>query len=55
MAQVYVNLLYADKRTWSQVPENLKAEVKSILKTDVARGFITPERFEEITGEPYVA
>ena len=55
MAQVYVELLYAGKRTWSQVPDSLKREVKSILKSDVARGYITPERYEEITGEPYVA
>lgn len=55
MAQIYVELLYAGKRIWSQVPDSLKREVKSILKNDVARGYITPERYEEITGEPYVA
>lgn len=55
MAQVYVNLLYAGKRTWNHVPDTLKREVKSILRADVARGVITPERYEEITGEPYVA
>ena len=49
MAQVYVELLYAEKRTWSQVPGSLKIEVKSILKSDVARGYITPERCEELT------
>ena len=49
MAQVYVELLYAGKRTWSQVPDSLKGEVKSILKNDVARGYITPERCEELT------
>lgn len=49
MAQVYVELLYAGKRTWSQVPDSLKREVKSILKNDVARGYITSERYEELT------
>ena len=49
MAQVYVELLYAGKRTWSQVPDSLKGEVKSILKNDVARGYITSERYEELT------
>lgn len=55
MAQVYVNLIYAGKRTWSQVPDKLKDGVKSILKADVARGYITPERYKEITGKKYVA
>ena len=55
MAQVYVELLYAGKRTWSQVPDRLKSKVKSILKNDVARGYITPERYEGIMGEPYAA
>lgn len=55
MAKVYVKLLYAGRRTWSQVPDDLKREVKSLLKADVVGGIITPERYEEITGEPYVA
>ena len=55
MAQVYVELLYAGKRTRSQVPDSLKREVKSILNNDVARGYVTPERYEESTGEPYDA
>lgn len=55
MAQIYVKLLYADKRTWQQVPDSLKREIKNILKADIACGVITTERYEEITGEPYVA
>ena len=54
MAQVYVKLLYADRRTWEQVPDNLKEDVNNILKSDVAQGVITPERYEEITGGSYV-
>ena len=54
MAQVYVNLLYAGKRTWGQIPNSLKEDVNTILKADVARGYITAEKYKEITGEPYV-
>lgn len=54
MAQVYVKLLYAGKRTWEQVPDSLKKDAEGILKSDVARGFITPERYTEITGGSYV-
>lgn len=55
MARVYVNLLYAGMRTWNQIPDTLKREIKSIFRADVACGVITPERYEEITGEPYAA
>lgn len=55
MAKVYVTLLYADRRTWSQVPDGLKREVKTLMKADVVSGVISIERYEEITGEPYAS
>ena len=57
MAKIYVKLLYTERRTWSQVPDDndLKRDVKTLMKLDVANGVITVERYEEITGEPYVA
>lgn len=55
MAKIYVKLLYTERRTWSQVPDDLKRDVKTLMKLDVVNGVITVERYEEITGEPYVA
>ena len=53
MVYVYVTLLYAGKRTWEQIPENLKENVKVVLKEEVSNGVITPERYKEITGDSY--
>ena len=53
MARVYVNLLYASKRVWAQIPKNLKEEVKSLLIEDVNKGVTSPELYEAITGESY--
>ncbi len=54
MALVYKKLIYTGKRTWEEVPDGLKRDVKRLLKDDVANGVITPEKYQEITGEPYV-
>lgn len=53
MARVYLQLLYAGRRTWDKIPTNLKEEVKALLIADVSSGVITPERYTELTGEPY--
>lgn len=53
MVYVYMTLLYAGKRTWEQIPENLKEDVKVALKEEVSKGDITPERYTEITGDSY--
>ena len=53
MARIWANRLEAGTRTWSEVPLTWQESTKSCLKTDVIKGKITAERYEEITGEPY--
>ena len=35
------------------MPTEVEAIVIELLKADVANGVLTPERYEEITGQPY--
>jgi len=55
MAKVYAELLIAKVRVWSTVPEQIKESVKGVLKQYVSEEIITPETYEEIVGEEYVA
>lgn len=54
MPKVYQVLVLNGKRTWDKVPDNLKQEVKDLLKQDVINGDISAEQFEKIVGEKYV-
>lgn len=53
MAKIYADLLIAGRKQFSQVPAQIQPEVKVILQGYVAAGTITPEKYEEIVGEPY--
>lgn len=55
MNRVWANRLEAGDKTWDNVPSSRKAAVEVILREDTSKGvnFMTPERFESITGKPY--
>lgn len=53
MNKIWANRLIAGDKTWDEVPESRKPGVKAELKLRVLAGEITPERYEEIVGEPY--
>lgn len=56
MAKIWANRLIAgDRFTWEDVPASRKDAVLAELRSRVASGKITAERFEEITGEVYSA
>ena len=53
MAKIWANRLVAGTKRWDDVPASRKDEVLEELRSRVADGDITPEKFEEITGEVY--
>ena len=55
MARIWANRLEDPESTWkwSDVPVYRQNAVKSVLQADVDSGRISPERYREITGEPY--
>lgn len=53
MSEIWANRLIAGTKTWGQVPASRKSGVKAVLKSRVEDGEITPEQYEEITGEQY--
>lgn len=50
MTRIYADLVKAERKFFSDVPEKLKSGVREILKSE-----LTPEEYERITGEIYVA
>lgn len=52
---IWANRLVAGTKTWTQVPQSRKSGVKAVLKERVEDGEITPQRYQEIVGEPYEA
>lgn len=50
MDRVYADLVKAGRKDFSRIPEKLKNAVRSILRNE-----LTPEEYERITGEKYVA
>ena len=50
MDKVYADLVKAGRKEFSKIPENLKNSVRTILHNE-----LTPEEYERITGEKYVA
>lgn len=50
MARVYADLVKAGRKTFAEVPASLKNSVREILKVE-----LTPEEYQQITGERYVA
>ena len=53
MARIWANRLEAGTKTWDEVPQSRKASVKAVLREDVEADKLTPEQYEEITGEKY--
>lgn len=55
MNRIWANRLEAGTKIWLEVPNSRKNAVKAILAEDVVNGIndMTPEKYQEITGEPY--
>ena len=55
MNRIWANRLEAGTQVWASVPASRKAAVKEILRDDAITGHndMTPERYTEITGEPW--
>ena len=53
MNVIWANRLIARIKVWAQVPQSRKPGVKAVLKERVEDGEITPQRYQEIVGEPY--
>lgn len=51
MAKIWRNRIIAGDKTFNECPNRYKAQVLALLRADVANGVITPEQFEEITGD----
>ena len=54
MAKIYAELIIAVRKTFVQVPEQIKEDVKNMLLDYVVEGRLTPEQYEELVGEVYV-
>ena len=50
MDRVYADLVKAGRKEFSRIPEKLKDSVRTILRDE-----LTPEEYEKLTGEIYVA
>lgn len=55
MNRIWANRLEAGTQQWADVPASRKNAVRELLRGDVDNGVITPEHYEEITGEEYDA
>ena len=53
MAKIWHNRILAGTRTYEEVPNTWKAQVKALFRKDVEDGVITEEQYEEIIGEDY--
>ena len=55
MNRIWANRLEAGSKTWEQVPESRKEDIKAILAEDVAsdKNGMNAEKYEAITGEVY--
>ena len=60
MSHIWRNRLIASlsgdsHRTFEEVPTRWKAEVKQLLLESAASGIITPEQYQQLVGEEYIA
>lgn len=55
MAKIWHNRVIDPEsdKTFADVPLVWKADCKEYFRLDVENGVITPEQYEEYTGEPY--
>ena len=54
MAKIYADLIMAGRKTFAEVPLQIKEDVKLVLQGYVAEGRLTPQQYEDLVGEPYV-
>ena len=56
MERIWANRLWAGTKTWDDCPTPRKPGVEAIMRQDVAqrKPNCTAERFEAITGKPFV-
>lgn len=57
MNEIWANRLVTGDKAWSNVPASRKNAVRTVLHGRVNNGkdnSITPEKYQEITGEAYV-
>ena len=55
MAKIWRNRIIAETQSFSDCPERYQDDVKALLRADVENGVITPEQYEQFTGEVYAA
>ncbi len=55
MNEIWANRLVAGTKTWDKMPPDRRKGVKAVLAARVAAGEITAERYQDITGETYLA
>lgn len=53
MDKIWANRLIGGTKTWAEVPDSRRGSVLVELAARVESGTVSPERFEEITGEAY--
>ena len=53
MAKIWRNRIIAGTKHFADCPERYKDEVLVLLRAEVEKGNLTPEMFEELTGEPF--
>ena len=53
LAKIWHNRIIAGTRTFDEVPQAWRAQVKVLFKADVVNGIISEEEYAEIVGEPY--
>lgn len=54
MPKIYAELIVAGRKTFTQVPEQIKGDVKGVLYDYVVEGRLTPQQYEDLVGETYV-
>lgn len=54
MAKLWAKKLENGDKTWAEVPDSRKEDVKNVLKEDVKSNKLTAQAYETITGETYI-
>ena len=53
IVKVYWRSMKRGARTFQNVPEDLRSDVKTLARQDVASGEISAEKYEQYIGEAY--
>lgn len=53
IAKSYWRLIKAGRKDYDTVPDSVKEDVLTLARQDVEAGEITPEQYNELTGEEY--